>query len=99
MKKDNSPEKPGLKPAAILRAAFCGSVSHPAQSSDWETLGQWGESVWWPDTPPAPEAAPEPPPRPTLRFKPSNGTRRGVLPKEQSERDTPKTAEDLLRLK
>lgn len=79
---NGAPAKPGLKPAALLRAAFCGSASHPAQSGDWETLGQWGEPAWWPDTPPVQEAASEPPPRPALRFRPSSGTRRGFLPNE-----------------
>lgn len=98
LNKNGSPEKPGLKPAALLRAAFCGSASHPAQGSDWKTLGCWGEPAWWPDTPPVERPAAEPPPRPALRFKPSDGIRRGFLPSEKPERDNPKAAEDLLRL-
>ncbi len=101
LNKNGSPEKPGLKPAAILRAAFCGSASHPAQSGEWEPLGQWGESTWWLDAPVRDKPVPKPAPRPELRFRPSDGTRRGFLPPERDaiKQDRPKTAEDLLRLR
>ena len=99
LSKDGSPVKPGLKPAAILRAAFCGSAAHPAQGSDWETLGQWGQASWWPDTPPVKKPVPEPPQRLSLQFRPSNGTRRSFLPPEEPEQDQPKISDDLLRLR
>ena len=98
LKKDGTPEKAGLKPAAILRAALCGSASHPVQGSGWETLGEWGQSFLGPEdmTFEGPVSVAPPP---ELRFRPSDGTRRGSLPNAESESGGPATAADLLRLR
>jgi len=93
-----APASPGLKPAAILRAALCGSARHPDQGSDWTTLKKWGQPLQRTDDKVLERTA-SPPPRPPLRFGHSDGTRRGSLPNAASERSIPAMANDVLRLR
>ena len=94
---DGRPEKPGLKPAAILRAAFCGSAAHPAQGSDWVSLLPDRERPAWYGAKEGVDEAPgAPPARPPLCFRASEGVRRGS---PLSGRDgRAKTATELLQL-
>ncbi len=101
LRRDGTPEKPGLKPASLLRAALCGGAAHRDQGQDWRTLWRAGEPDWWAQWPPphAP-SRPDAPPRPALRFRPSDGPRPGSLPPGSGKApdDAPRTAADLLTL-
>ena len=97
------PHKPGLKPAAILRAALCGSAIHAVQGENWETT-YTEESLRLDGSPPWYETAPRteasvgagPADRPAVRFAASVGRR--SRPTGTSERAfTPRMATDLLK--
>lgn len=86
-----APPSPGLTPANLLRYAL---AAPPEPLPDGGSrLFATGDDSWHGPVPP-PEAVPTPPAaRPSLRFRPSDGTRR---PSAHSE--TPASVEALLRL-
>lgn len=81
LKRDGSPERPDVKPAALLRAALCGSADWPAQGTGWTPLWQAGDPHWRAQAPPPappPHAVPPDAPapvRPALRLRAWDGLR------------------------
>ena len=107
LKLDGTPEKPGIKPSAILRAAFCGSATYPAQGADWVSLiPERGRPDWHEMGEATREmpAATMPPARPSLTFRASDGIRRGASGSAPDRQEAvkpvtkAKTAADLLQL-
>ena len=94
---NGAPRQPGLKPAAILRAALAEGPADPRQGSDWTILRQKGVSDW-PGNVAAPSSAPAslPPSRPVPQFRESDGLRRGSP--AHGREGAAQTAADLLRL-
>ena len=94
---NGAPRQPGLKPAAILRAALAEGPADPRQGSDWTILRQKGVSDW-PGNVAAPNSAPAPlpPSRPVPQFRESDGLRRGSP--AHGREGAAQTAADLLRL-
>ena len=94
---NGAPRQPGLKPAAILRAALAEGPADPRQGSDWTILRQKGVSDW-PGNVAAPNSAPSPlsPSRPVPQFRESDGLRRGSP--AHGREGAAQTAADLLRL-
>jgi len=102
IKQNGTPQQPGLKPAAILRAAFCGSAAHPNQGTEWTSLSKWGQADWYGAEGEVIGGAPTAallPARPTLRFRASEGGRRGSPAQAPTHGGTMERAVDLLRLK
>ncbi|MGI4790985.1 MAG: UvrD-helicase domain-containing protein [Janthinobacterium lividum] len=95
------PQTPGLKPAAILRAALAESPTDPRQGSNWTRLRQADELGWAAKAGEALEEVTKETPiasaQPELRFRKSDGVRRSTLPNAMSQLDTVQTAGRLLR--